>query len=144
MKVLLFAFDGDTATNPYSVHNHVRDSVLYTGTHDNNTVRGWFESEATPDMKDRLRDYLGSEPSVSGVHWDFVRLAMRSVSNLVIIPMQDILGLDGRARMNHPARVEGNWEWRLIPGEAAAELALKLAHETRITGRAHRVMAHRG
>jgi 4-alpha-glucanotransferase len=136
MKVLLFAFDGETATNPYAVHHHVSDSVLYTGTHDNNTVRGWFESEATEEQKQRLRDYLGSEPSASGVHWDFVRLAMRSVSSLVIVPMQDVLGLDGSARMNHPARVGGNWEWRLKPEEASAEIAEKLAHETRITGRA--------
>jgi 4-alpha-glucanotransferase len=135
MKVLLFAFDGDTATNPYSVHNHVRDSVLYTGTHDNNTVRGWFENEAGSELKERLRDYLGGDPTPATVHWDFVRLAMRSVSSIVITPMQDVLGLGGTARMNHPARVEGNWEWRLKPGEAAGELAEKLAHETRISGR---------
>jgi 4-alpha-glucanotransferase len=60
---------------------------------------------------------------------------MRSVSSIVITPMQDVLGLGGTARMNHPARVEGNWEWRLKPGEAAGELAEKLAHETRISGR---------
>ena len=136
MKVLLFAFDGNTGSNPYSLHNHVPNSVIYTGTHDNNTVRGWFENEASPDQKQRLYDYLGRTPSGSDVHWDMIRLAMMSVSKLLIVPMQDVLGLDETARMNHPAVASGNWEWRMVPGQATPDLADRLARLTEIYGRA--------
>ena len=136
MKVLLFAFDGDTASNPYSLHNHTADSVLYTGTHDNNTVRGWLENEAGEAQKQRLLDYLGEMPSVSSVHWDMIRLAMMSVCALAIIPAQDILGLGESARMNRPAVAVGNWEWRMKSGEATVEVGEKLARLAEIYGRA--------
>jgi 4-alpha-glucanotransferase len=136
MQVLLFAFDGDTATNPYSLHNHVPNSVLFTGTHDNNTVRGWFETEATEEQKKRLAGYLGYMPAASRVHTDLIRLAMMSVSRLVIIPVQDVLGLDEKSRMNRPARPDGNWEWRMKPGQAVPELAAQMAGLTGIYGRA--------
>jgi 4-alpha-glucanotransferase len=136
MKVLLFAFDGETATNPYSAHNHVPDSVLFTGTHDNNTVRGWFETEATVEQKQRLADYLGRMPEAATVHSDLIRVAMMSVSRLVVIPMQDVLGLDEKARMNRPAVTAGNWEWRMTPGQANIERAEELGALTRIYGRA--------
>ena len=136
MKVLLFAFDGDTANSPYSLHNHVPDSVLFTGTHDNNTARGWFESEATAEQKMRLAGYLGYMPEAPEIHLDLIRLALMSVSRLVILPMQDVLGLGGMARMNRPAAPEGNWEWRMKAGEAAPTLAAELAGLTNIYGRA--------
>lgn len=136
MKVLLFAFDGNTAANPYAPHNHVSDSILYTGTHDNNTARGWFESEAGEEQKTRLCDYLGRMPSASDVHREMIRLAMASVCSLAIIPAQDILGLGEWARMNRPAVAEGNWVWRMKPGAAADDLADELARLTEIYGRA--------
>jgi 4-alpha-glucanotransferase len=136
MKVLLFAFDGDTAANPYSLHNHVPDSVLYTGTHDNNTSRGWFRNDAGEEHIRRLADYLGSAPSDSTIHWDLIRLAMMSVCNVLVIPMQDALGLDENARMNRPAVESGNWEWRMSEGQATSELAGRLARLTEIYGRA--------
>lgn len=135
MKVLLFAFDGDPATNPYSLHNHVPNTVLFTGTHDNNTVRGWFDTEAGPEEKKRLRAYLGRLPSAPEVHREFVRLAMMSVSRLVIVPMQDVLGLGEEARMNRPSVSEGNWTWRLEPGRATAELAGRLSDMAATYGR---------
>jgi 4-alpha-glucanotransferase len=135
MKVLLFAFDGDPATNPYSLHNHVPNSVLFTGTHDNNTVRGWFDTEAGPEEKRRLRAYLGRLPAAPDVHSEFVRLAMMSVSRLVIVPMQDVLGLGEEARMNRPSVSEGNWTWRLQPGRATAELARRLSEIAATYGR---------
>ncbi len=135
MKVLLFAFDGDTATNPYSLHNHSPNSVLYTGTHDNNTARGWYENDATPEQKNKLHEYLGTAPSPSHVHWELIRLAMMSVSRTLIIPMQDALGLGAAARMNHPAVVDGNWEWRMRQGAASSDLARSLAELSRIYGR---------
>jgi 4-alpha-glucanotransferase len=136
MKVLLFAFDGDTATNPYSLHNHVTNSVLFTGTHDNNTARGWFECEATVEQKRRLADYLGYMPEISEVNSDLIRLAMMSVSRLVILPMQDVLGLGGEARMNRPASAGGNWQWRMKNDQATPKLAAKLAGLTQTYGRA--------
>lgn len=136
MKVLLFAFDGDSATNPYSLHNHVPHSILYTGTHDNNTARGWFRTEADKEAIRRLSEYLGSEPAESDVHWSLIRMAMMSVSRLVVIPIQDALGLDESARMNRPAVLPGNWEWRLEEGLATPDLARRLAKLVEIYGRA--------
>jgi 4-alpha-glucanotransferase len=135
MKVLLFAFDGGSGTNPYSLHNHVPNAVLYTGTHDNNTVRGWFETEATEAQQHSLGDYLGFVPSAAQVSWDLIRMAMMSVCRLVVIPMQDALGLGGDARMNQPAVETGNWKWRLRPGQATPELAERLAELAQIYGR---------
>jgi 4-alpha-glucanotransferase len=136
MKVLLFSFDGDTASNPYALHNHVPDSILYTGTHDNNTVRGWFETEASDAQKKKLADYLGRMPSAADVPRDMIRLAMMSVCALAIFPMQDVLGLGERSRMNRPAVETGNWIWRMKTGEAADEVADELARLTEIYGRA--------
>jgi 4-alpha-glucanotransferase len=135
MKVLLFAFGQDLPTNPYAPHNHVENCVVYTGTHDNNTVRGWFEEEATPGDRQRLLLYLGREVPIEEIHWEMVRLAMMSVARRVIIPMQDILGLDAQARMNRPGKEAGNWQWRLLEKELTSSLAKKLSEMTRIYGR---------
>jgi 4-alpha-glucanotransferase len=135
MKVLLFAFDGDAGKSPYLPHHHIRNSVVYTGTHDNNTARGWFEKEARPEQKKRLFDYLGRQVPAGQVHWELIRLAMSSVSNTVIIPMQDILGLGREARMNRPATMKGNWRWRLRPGQITKSVTQKLAKMTQTYGR---------
>ncbi|MGD2125940.1 MAG: 4-alpha-glucanotransferase, partial [Desulfobacteraceae bacterium] len=135
MKVLLFAFGEDLSTNPYAPHNHVKNCVVYTGTHDNNTVRGWFEREATAQDKQRLSRYLGREVTEENVHWEFIRLAMMSVANRIIVPMQDILGLGEEARMNRPAKRGGNWQWRLLPEQLKPELADTLLEMTEIYGR---------
>jgi len=107
MKVLMFALD--TPTNPYWPHNFVPHSICYTGTHDNETVNGWY---ATLNQRDRdyLRDYLGQQPDNPA--WFLIRLAWSSVSSLAIAPLQDILGLGSEARMNRPGIAEGNWRWR--------------------------------
>lgn len=135
MKVLLFAFDGHTGGNLHAPHHHVPDAVVYTGTHDNNTARGWFEDDATPGARARLGYYLGRECSPSDVSETLVRLALASVCRLAIIPVQDVLGLDGSARMNHPARSNGNWTWRLEPGTLTVQLAQHLADMTEAYGR---------
>jgi 4-alpha-glucanotransferase len=134
MRVLLFAFGGDVAKNSYAPHNHVRDCVVYTGTHDNNTVRGWFDSEATPEDRQRLSRYVG-RTATENVHWDVIRLALMSVANVVIIPMQDILGLGSDARMNQPATAKGNWAWRLLPGQLGPDTAERLLDMVEIYGR---------
>ena len=136
MKVLQFAFDRTTATNPHCLGNHVENCVVYTGTHDNNTARGWFEKEARPAQKKRLFDYLGGKVPASRVHWELIRLAMTSVADLAIIPMQDVLGLGQQARMNRPSTVKGNWTWRLQPRKITAPTIRKLAKLTQTYDRA--------
>jgi len=136
MKVLLFAFGDDLPTNPYAPHNLVRNCVVYTGTHDNNTVRGWFEKELTQEVRDRIHCYLGREVPSKEIHWELIRLAMMSVANMVIFPLQDILGLGEDARMNRPATSDGNWLWQLLPDQLTPSLAEKLLNMTEIYGRA--------
>jgi 4-alpha-glucanotransferase len=135
MQVLLFGFDHSLPRNHHAPHNIVSSSIVYTGTHDNNTVRGWFEKEASEEDRKRLIRYLGHEISPEKVNWDMIRLAMRSAGTTVIIPMQDVLGLDEKARMNIPAIAEGNWTWRLIDGQLTNDLAKTLADMTHIYGR---------
>jgi len=135
MRVLQFGFDGDAKKNPHILHNHIENCVVYTGTHDNNTIRGWFSKEAKPKQKKRLFDYLGREVSANQIHWNLIRLAMSSVARIAIIPMQDILGLGEKARMNRPATAKGNWRWRLRPGQITATVAKKLKDLTKIYGR---------
>jgi 4-alpha-glucanotransferase len=135
MKVLLFAFGKDLPLNPYIPHNHPRNCVAYTGTHDNNTVKGWFEKEATAEDKKRLFRYLGREVSAKELPQELLCLLMMSVANTVIFPMQDILGLGEEARMNHPSTREGNWEWRLSPDLLTSAVADKLREMTEIYGR---------
>ena len=115
--------------------NHVPNCVVYTGTHDNNTARGWFEKEAEPEEKRRLALYLGREITGEEVHWELVRLAMMSVANTAIVPMQDILGLGEQSRMNLPAKRDGNWKWRLLADQLTPSLAEKLLEMTEIYGR---------
>ncbi len=136
MRVLLFAFGEDQPAHPYLPHNYIPQCVAYTGTHDNNTARGWFEHEATPQDRQRLCRYLGRETVSKHVHADLLRLAMGSVANMVIIPMQDILGLGQEARMNRPSTVSGNWEWRLVPEQLTSECGEFLRELTCIYGRA--------
>ena len=136
MKVLLFAFGDDSATNPYTSHNHVKNCLVYTGTHDNNTVRGWFEGEATGADKTRLFNYLGREVTGEEVHRDLIRLAMMSVADRVIFPMQDILGLGEESRMNRPATTEGNWQWRFQSNQLTPSQVRELLELTEIYGRA--------
>jgi 4-alpha-glucanotransferase len=127
MKVLLFAFVADLANNPYAPHNHVKNCVIYTGTHDNNTVKGWFQNELKPEDKNRISEYIGKEISEKTIHSDMIRLAMMSVANMAIIPMQDILGLGGKDRMNLPGHPDGNWEWRITWDKLSPSLAEELS-----------------
>ncbi|NJN58837.1 MAG: 4-alpha-glucanotransferase, partial [Leptolyngbyaceae cyanobacterium SL_5_9] len=109
MKILQFAFGGGS-DNPYLPFNYGSNYVVYTGTHDNNTTLGWFE-ELQDYERENLFRYLGCTSS-DGIHWDLIRLAMSSVGDRAIFPLQDILGLGGNARMNSPGQPVGNWEWR--------------------------------
>ncbi|GBD96531.1 MAG TPA: 4-alpha-glucanotransferase [Nitrospirae bacterium] len=135
MKVLLFAFGEDLPTNPYAPHNHIKHCVVYTGTHDNNTITGWYKTELTPEDRNRISRYIGKEISDRTIHWELIRLAMMSVADTVIIPMQDILGLGEKDRMNLPASPRGNWEWRLAPQQLSNSLIKKIKEMTLIYGR---------
>ncbi|MFQ6035639.1 MAG: 4-alpha-glucanotransferase [Sedimentisphaerales bacterium] len=135
MRVLQFGFDGDANKNPHILHNHIENCVVYTGTHDNNTARGWFSKEAEPEQKKRLFDYLGRKVSAKEIHLILIRLAFSSVARIAIIPMQDILGLGEKARMNRPGTIKGNWRWRLQPGQLTATVARRLKDLTQIYGR---------
>ncbi len=135
MKVLVFGFAGDVAGNPHAPHNVTNRCVAYTGTHDNNTVRGWFEHEVTGDQKDLIYRYIGGPVSADEIHRILIRLAMLSPANTVIVPVQDVLGLGEEARMNRPGTAEGNWEWRLRPEQMREETFREFAGVTRIYGR---------
>jgi 4-alpha-glucanotransferase len=134
MKILQFAFDSDRA-NPFLPYNYVnRNCVVYTGTHDNNTTIGWFE-QRSPEEQARVIDYLGCL-SPEGIHWSLIRLALGSVANLAIFPLQDILGLGSEAKMNMPSHPEDNWEWRYQSEALTSELSDRLKHLTYLYGRA--------
>jgi 4-alpha-glucanotransferase len=135
MRVLQFGFDGQNTINPHCPHNHVENCLVYTGTHDNNTTRGWFETEATQQQKKCLSDYVGHKISARNVHREIIRLAMASVAKAAIIPMQDLLGLSAEARMNCPAKTRGNWLWRMQKGQTTASLAKKLRKMVETFGR---------
>lgn len=129
MRVLQFAFDGDP-TNPHLPGNYPPLSVGYTGTHDNDTVMGWWRS-ASDDERRQVVALLGDpEPG----NWDFVELVARSDAALVVTPLQDLIGLGSRARMNTPGVADRNWTWRTdeLPSTALAEHLLRI---TRGTGR---------
>ncbi len=135
MKVLQFGFDGNPSANTHIPHNHVKNSIAYTGTHDNNTTRGWFLAEASKQVKKSLNRYIGSNVSSRNISWNFIHLAMGSVSQLSIIPMQDILNLPESARMNKPASEKGNWLWRLEAGQFDRKTANNLLELTKLFGR---------
>jgi len=108
MKILQFGFEGG-AQNPYLPHNHIPNSVVYTGTHDNNTTVGWF-NDLSVDLRQHVLRYLGGP--AEDMPWPLMRSATASTSALCIIPMQDVLGLGGAHRMNTPGTTLGNWHWR--------------------------------
>jgi 4-alpha-glucanotransferase len=131
MKVLQFAFDSD-ATNPYLPFNLDHSCVVYTGTHDNDTTKGWYNSQSEA-LQHKVRSYLGTD--ARDISWDFIRLALASVADIAIFPLQDVLGLGTEARMNRPGVPSGNWQWRYQPDVLTPELADRLRDLTEIFGR---------
>lgn len=132
MRVLQFAF-GDDATNVYLPHHHVVNTVVYTGTHDNETTRGWWE-HATPHERGFAGSYLATH--AGEVHWAMIRAACNSVARLAIFPLQDVLGLDASHRMNLPGSADGNWGWRFDWAMVGPEPARVLGVITAASGRA--------
>ena len=135
MLVLHFAF-GNPADNPYAPHNHTRDSVVYTGTHDNNTSRGWFENDATEDEIKNFSSYVGRDIMDGYIFTSEVtRLAVSSVADTAIIPMQDYLRLGAEARTNTPSTPTGNWAWRMREGAIPDGLADRIKAACSLYGR---------
>ena len=124
MKVIEFAFDERDTGNAsdYLSHNYSRNCVVYTGTHDNETIAGWFKG--IPDKEKTLvRQYMNNYlDKDEDIYKDIICMVMRSVADLCIIPMQDYLGLDNAARMNQPSTLGKNWKWRLKEGQFTEEL----------------------
>ena len=132
MKVLEFAFDAREPSN-YLPHLYDRHCVCYVGTHDNETVVQWRDQTARADLT-FARKYLGLSEA-EGFHWGMIRGGMASVADTFVAQMQDCLGLGAEARMNTPGTLGGNWQWRLLPGEATPALAKKLRQYTGMYGR---------
>ncbi|AGY57931.1 4-alpha-glucanotransferase [Gloeobacter kilaueensis] len=133
MKVLQFAFDG-VANNLHLPHNHVRNALIYTGTHDNNTTVGWYNS--SPEWVHRATERYLNLNTGWEIHWALIRAALASVGHVAIIPLQDILGLDELARMNTPGTAEKNWAWRCLSLEAIEPwMRERLADLTALYGR---------
>ena len=135
MRVIQFGFGNEKFAKFHLPFSYTPNSVVYTGTHDNNTVVGWYD-EAKKESKKKKRtynfshylDYIGAERA--NVHWEMIREAMNSVANLSIFPVQDILGLDEKARMNVPGTATGNWQWRVAENSLTEKLAKRLYKET--------------
>lgn len=134
MKVLQFAFDSREESD-YLPHNYDKNCIVYTGTHDNDTIIGWLKSINQADF-DLARRYLNRKgKDMEEIHWDFIRLAQQSVAKLCIIPIQDYLGLDTDARINIPSTLGNNWKWRVSSDVLTHELAKKIKEITLLYGR---------
>ncbi len=132
LKVLHFAFspDGDSI---YLPHRYDKNCLVYTGTHDNDTTVGWYRG-LSADERAFLNAYIDGADE-QRVHWQLIRLAMSSVADVCIFPMQDILGLPSSARMNRPQTSQGNWQWRLLKDQFDDRISQKLANMTKLFGR---------
>jgi 4-alpha-glucanotransferase len=132
MRVLQFAFNNEAPTDYFKPYNFIRNCIVYTGTHDNDTTAGWFQrgsetqtAEAFKAEREFALRYLRRKDG-RNIHWEFLTLAISSVADTAIFPMQDVLGLGSEARMNIPSKAEMNWRWRLLEHQLTPELAKKL------------------
>jgi malto-oligosyltrehalose synthase/4-alpha-glucanotransferase len=129
MRILQFAFGKGMPQNLYIPHNYTINSIAYTGTHDNNTVLGWYRQEGKEHHK-QIEQYVGRELTEDDMYWVMCRLAYASVAKTAILPVQDLLGIDEMGRMNTPGAAEGNWLWRLLPGQITQDAENRLIEWT--------------
>jgi 4-alpha-glucanotransferase len=144
MRILQMAFGDDPKAADYRPHNYVRNCVVYTATHNHNTTVGWFTAPAgseTTQTESEVRDerahalrYLHSDGTE--IHWDLIRAALASVARTAIVPLQDLLGLDSRHRMNRPSTSGGNWAWRFGWDDLHTVIGARMLEMTRLYGRA--------
>ena len=135
MRILQFAFDGEIAKSVFIPFNYTSNSVVYTGTHDNNTVKGWYMHEAGKKSRKNLNRYLGRKITQKNCHKEMIRECYKSIARIAVIPMQDILGLGRKNRMNFPSTETGNWLWRMKKSQFNRKHAKKLFGLTKIYGR---------
>lgn len=131
MKVLQFAFD-EGPDNPYLPHNYASNAVVYTGTHDNDTIRGWYE-KLKPDIRLFINDYIDLQDRE--INWGLIRLAWSSNAAFAVTPLQDVLGLGSEGRLNIPGTASGNWRWRYRKGAIDGEIKAKLQRLNYLYGR---------
>jgi 4-alpha-glucanotransferase len=140
MAVLQFGF-GNPGAHTHLPHTFTPEKVVYTGTHDNDTLLGWWKSSATEYERQQVEAYLGGCKDKDGgrcddgVNWAMIRAASSSVASLSVVPLQDVLGLGSDARMNVPSREQGNWRWRFAAESLRPELAMKLATLAEVSDR---------
>jgi 4-alpha-glucanotransferase len=134
MLILQFAWD-KVSKNYYAPHNHTTDNVVYTGTHDNNTTLGWFIEDTTKEERNNISAYLGKEINKENICEELIRLALSSVANYAVIPMQDFLKLGAEARFNKPSIPSGYWSWRMLPEAATETLSQEIFKKVKIYGR---------
>jgi 4-alpha-glucanotransferase len=126
MKILQFAFGG-APEDRFLPHSYDKNCVVYTGTHDNDTTRGWYAAATQPE-RDFVRRYLGRDGR--DIAWDLIRLAWMSVGDMAVAPLQDVLDLGTQARMNLPGRPHGNWGWRVRAGQITPQVEARLEELT--------------
>ena len=131
MKIIEFAFSGKE--NTYLPHNYTKNTVVYTGTHDNETIMEWYKNISKKEKK-YAKNYVKLSKK-EGYNWGFIRLAYASVSNVAIIPIQDFLGLGANCRMNTPSTMGGNWKFRISPNSLTPELSKKIRKLTKLYAR---------
>lgn len=137
MKILTFGFDSNSE-NPFLPHNYEKNFIVYTGTHDNDTVMGWVETTAPKEQVENAIEYLNLTKE-EGYNWGFIRGAWSSVGDIAIAQMQDFLGLGNEARINLPSTLGINWRWRIKENACTEELAEKIYNVTRLYGRCEKL-----
>jgi 4-alpha-glucanotransferase len=134
MRILQFGF-GDRGAHLYLPHKFVPNTVVYTGTHDNNTTLGWWLDDTNEAERTNVQTYLGPIQHSDDIVWALIRCAASSVASLCIFPMQDVLHLDSSARMNTPSATDGNWSWRYHSDALHPDFATQLAALAEMTDR---------
>lgn len=134
-KVFLFSFENLNPNHPYLPHNYEKNCMACTGTHDTNTIRGWYQQDCSEQERQNLLHYLGMKAGSEIINWKAIRLLMQSAADMVIFPLQDILGYGSEARMNTPGTRKNNWRWRYREEAITAEIHNKLKELTILFGR---------
>ena len=134
MKILQFAFDSREDSD-YLPHNYNKNCIVYTGTHDNSTIKGWYKTINLQDKRMCVNYMNNKYTNENEIHWDFICLAMRSVADTCIIPVQDYLGLGDEARINVPSTSKNNWKWRMCKGSFSKNKIRKIRMLTKLYGR---------